>query len=355
MSLRLAGSWLPRRWIFFLSLAALFIFGASARAADDTGLIAAKPLFRDPVYDGAADPTVIWNRAEKKWFMFYTNRRSTIATANVNERKWIHGTRIGIAESSDGGATWTYRGVAKINYGEEDYTFWAPDVVEEGGTYHMYVTVVPGTFDSWDHPRDIVHLTSKDLLEWKAESPLALASKRAIDPSLLRLPDGTWRLWYNNELDRKSIYYADSPNLFDWQDHGKVAGVGDRPGEGPKVFRWRGAYWMLIDVWKGLGVYRSDDALKWTGQVANLLAKPGTGLDDNDHGRHADVVVSGDRAFLFYFTHPGMTNPAAKTDGHERTRSLIQVVELQEKGGILSCDREVPTHIQLTPPAIPPP
>jgi len=26
--------------------------------------IAAKPLFRDPIYDGAADPTVIWNRTE---------------------------------------------------------------------------------------------------------------------------------------------------------------------------------------------------------------------------------------------------------------------------------------------------
>jgi hypothetical protein len=30
------------------------------------GLVAAKPLFRDPVYDGAADPVVVWNRAEKK-------------------------------------------------------------------------------------------------------------------------------------------------------------------------------------------------------------------------------------------------------------------------------------------------
>ena len=37
---------------------------------------APKPVFRDPVFDGAADPVVIWNRQEEKWFMFYTNRRA---------------------------------------------------------------------------------------------------------------------------------------------------------------------------------------------------------------------------------------------------------------------------------------
>ena len=31
----------------------------SVNAAE--GLLAPKPLFRDPVYDGAADPVVIWN------------------------------------------------------------------------------------------------------------------------------------------------------------------------------------------------------------------------------------------------------------------------------------------------------
>jgi len=34
------------------------------------------PLFRDPVHDGAADPTLVWNRQEKCWWMLYTNRRA---------------------------------------------------------------------------------------------------------------------------------------------------------------------------------------------------------------------------------------------------------------------------------------
>lgn len=25
------------------------------------------PLFRDPIFDGAADPTVIWNEQERQW------------------------------------------------------------------------------------------------------------------------------------------------------------------------------------------------------------------------------------------------------------------------------------------------
>ena len=64
---------------------------------------APKPLFRDPVYDGAADPVLCWNKAEKKWFMFYTNRRAKLAKARGVD--WVHGTHIGIAESSDGGIT----------------------------------------------------------------------------------------------------------------------------------------------------------------------------------------------------------------------------------------------------------
>ncbi len=40
--------------------------------------------------------------------MFHTNRRANVA--NTPGVTWVHGTRIGIAESSDGGATWEYRG-----------------------------------------------------------------------------------------------------------------------------------------------------------------------------------------------------------------------------------------------------
>lgn len=89
---------------------------------------------------------------------------------------WIHGTPIGMAESTDGGATWTYRGEAKITYGQDvhpdDYTYWAPEIIWFQGAYHMYLTYVPGIFNDWNHPRQTVHLTSKDGVKWDAVTRL---------------------------------------------------------------------------------------------------------------------------------------------------------------------------------------
>ena len=77
--------------------------------------------------------------------------------------------------------------------------------------------------------------------------------------------------------------------------------------------------------------------MHWDKQPVNLLAGAGIGADDGAKGDHCDVVVSGGRAFLFYFTQFGK-------------RSSIQVTELFEKDGWLTCDRDRPTHIALLPP-----
>ena len=329
-----------------------FPCSATNDAIPVTGKIAPQPLFRDPVCDGAADPVVIWNPHVKRWWMFYTNRRAN--NAALSGVAWVHGTRIGIAESADSGATWAYVGTAAIELpveiGGTEPTHWAPEVITTpDGLHHMFLTVVPGVFEDWKHPRTLVHLTSKDLRNWNHAKPLSLASDRVIDACALHLPDGTWRLWYNNERDRKSIYYADSPDLETWTDKGKA--VHDQPGEGPKVFHWKNAYWMITDVWRGLAVYRSDDALTWTRQSGeNLLQGPGLGPDDCVKGGHCDVVVSDDRAFLFYFTHPGRTPGNEKENSPDQRRSSILVTELHEQDGKLSCNRNEPTAINLKAP-----
>ena len=311
---------------------------------------AAKPLFRDPLYDGAADPVVLWNPHRGRWWMYYTNRRARAdGLAGV---AWVHGTHLGIAESCDGGASWTPFGTAQIELpvevASEHPTHWAPEVMTApDGLHHMYLTVVPGVFEDWQHPRRIVHLTSVDMHHWQYVSTLSLASDRVIDACVAPLPDGTWRMWYNNERDGKSIHYADSPDLFNWTEGSRV--VGDRAGEGPKVFRWQGAYWMVTDVWKGLGVYRSEDGTEGTRQDGdNLLEHPGSGEDDGVIGGHPDVVVQGDRAFLFYFTHPGRTG-AETADRYATRRSSIQVTELTYADGRLSTDRDQPVFMKLDP------
>ena len=325
---------------FFLALLfSIFISDLSAQTN-----IAPHPLYRDPIHDGAADPVVIWNKKLKQWWMLYTNRRA----ANTNDTigvRWVHGTKIGIAVSEDG-LHWTYKDTANINYRRDSgYTFWAPDVIEEKGIYHMFLTYVPGTFNDWNHAREILHLTSSDLLNWKYESTLPLANQKVIDASVFKLPDAGWRMWYNNERDGKSIYYADSKDLYQWEDKGKAIAA---RGEGPTIFSFQNKYWMIVDVWKGMEIYYSDDLLKWSKQAARILEQPGKELDDQAIGGHCDVVVDNGHVYVYYFTHPGRSKLHPEKSGSmQERRSVIQLTELFFEKGELLCDRDRPVTRKL--------
>jgi hypothetical protein len=297
------------------------------------------------VHDGAADPVVVYNRARHTWWMLYTNRRADIDdTTGV---RWVHGTRIGIAESADGGAHWKYVGEADIPHGAPDYTFWAPEVIDVAGTYHMFLTVVPGTFSDWNAERYILHLTSSDLQHWKPLDKLQLASDRTIDACVFRLPDGNWRLWYKNERDGSKIYFSDSPDLVHW----KAAGIAvPTRGEGPVVFGWHGSYWLIEDAWDGLGAFHSTDLTTWKRQPDNLLREPGTAPTDRAKGQHPDVVVDGQgRAWLVYFTQQSGADSKPDDKNYAR-RTVLHVTELHEKDGILSVDRNAPAGIHMLPP-----
>ncbi len=331
-----------------LILCVLWVFMSDLSVAQKA---APKPLYDDPVYHGAADPVIIYNKAKKKWWMFYTNRRASVNDSTV---QWVHGTRIGIAESKDG-LNWKYADTADINYHpDEGYTFWAPDVTEHNGTYHMYLTYVPGTFKDWNHPRVIIHLTSIDLKNWEYQSTLKLFTDKVIDASVYKVNDTLWRMWYNNERDGKSIYYAESNDLYHWTDKGKAIAT---RGEGPKVFYWptgpggHNKYFMIVDAWKGMEVFSSDDLMNWKKQPQRILENPGTGKDDQAIGGHCDVVVNNGNAFIYYFTHPGRNkiNPAAKGSFDEK-RSVIQIAQLEYQNDAITCDRNKPVTIKLKKP-----
>jgi len=316
---------------------------------EETGKAAPKPLFRDPIFDGAADPSIIFNHIDKKWYMFYTNRRANLDSL-TDGVKWVHGTKIGMAVSEDGGRTWEYKDTCNILYHVKDVTYWAPEVIFYEDTYHMYLTIVPGIFDNWSHPRYIIHLTSKDLTAWEFQSKLNLVNEKCIDACVFQMPDGNWRLYYNNELDGKSIYYADSPDLYNWTDSGLKV-IGDEKGEGPKVFQWKEKYWMVVDNWSGLGMYYSDNLADWVRQPEMILDEPGSGKDDGAVGHHADVVVSDNgKAYIFYFTHPGRSDKNQEPTPRDMRRSSIQVAELKlNEQGFIECNRNEPVYLNLSP------
>ncbi len=304
------------------------------------------PLYRDPVFDGAADPSLVWNDRERAWWVFYTNRRANAPDAQDGVR-WCHGTDIGIASSADGGRIWTYRGTVKgLEFETGRNTFWAPCLVEHGRTYHMFLAYVRGVPADWSGDRHIVHYTSRNLVDWKNEGIVPLSSERVIDAFVYARPSGGWRMWYKDEANGSHIYAADSEDLYKWTVAGPV--VTGQAQEGAAVFWWKGAYWMLVDRWQGMGVLRSSDLVNWNEQPGTILGVPGKRTDDGDVGRHGEVLVQGPEATIFYFTHP--FGPKAHTEPGKH-RSSLQVARLELKDGLLTCDRDAPFPLDLVPPS----
>lgn len=295
------------------------------------------PLYRDPVFDGATDPVIIWNQSEHCYYMFYTQRRSTCISIGVSS---IHGTAIGVAVSPDA-ISWLYRGTLSLEFEHGHNTFWAPEVLYAGGTYHMYVSYVPGIPTTWNYTRHILHYTSLNLWDWQFESILPLSSDRVIDACVYEVQPGIYKMWYKDEVHGSHTYSALSTDLYHWDVLGEE--VADCAHEGPNVFALAGSIFMITDVWNGLGVYTSDDFTHWRRQEGNLLQQGGIRPMDNQIGNHADVVVRDEHAYIFYFVHPEYSREQRSTPGYPFTekeaRTVIQMAELTVESGRLCCDR----------------
>ena len=302
------------------------------------------PLYRDPIYDGAADPVLVYNRGEKEWAMLYTQRRANVQSPDVS---FCYGTAIGMATSKDHGHTWVYRGALNLEFEHGINTFWAPDVVYQNGVYHMFVVYIKGVYSHWGGDAHLVHYTSTNLWDWKYEGPLNLPDHNIIDPTLIKLPDNKWHMWYKDQHLGSITMTAESDDLVNWKVADKPA-IDGQPHEGPKIFWFKNHYWMITDEWKGQRVYRSEDAKVWTRQ-GMVLDKPGTRPEDTPTGAHADVVVASEHAYIIYFTHPGrkthQDDGGLDKDGaysYSTKRTSIHAAELEFNGATLVCDRDKP-------------
>jgi hypothetical protein len=326
--------------------------------SDDTnskdGVLAPKPAFRDPVYDGAADPMVIWNPLVSKWWMYYTNRRANMT--NLPGVSWVFGSPIGIAESTDG-ANWKYLGTANFNElpkecgARDSATLWAPDIVlGDDGKWHMYLSIVPGIDVKWGLPGFIAHLSSTNLRDWKYENRLTQLGTHVIDADILRMPDGMWRMYYKDQRGYSHINVTESKDLYSWSTPKEALKI---KGEGPIAFQWKDYYWLIIDTWNGQTVHRSKDGNTWEVQPGSPLMPDGegTGKDDIPNALHANVVISNNRVFMYYFTHPGRIGADKNKDTYEQRRTSIQVVELKlNEAGWLTANRNEPTYVKLSQP-----
>ncbi|WP_308467220.1 glycoside hydrolase family protein [Rathayibacter soli] len=172
------------------------------------------PLDRDPIFDGATDPTGIWNRAAKAWWMFYTSRRA----------------------------------------------YWATEIFDDGVIYHIYVGFIRGVPKQWaGHSLAIRHYTSPDLVNWTFISTLDLESDGVIDACVVELPSGGYRMWFKDEHAGSRTFAADSADLREWHRTGTAVDVSSH--QGPNVFRLGGTWWMILGEWEGPRVLRSEDLI----------------------------------------------------------------------------------------------
>jgi beta-xylosidase len=303
------------------------------------------PVYRDPIEDGAADPTVIRREGTDEWWMFYTNRR---ANAGGDGFSWIHGSPIGVAVSRDDGISWTYKGTVKgLDAPGDDglNTHWAPEVIFAEGRYHMFLSYIKGVPTHWKVPRTITHFVSDDLENWERVGPLKLSSSNCIDACVFRSPEGIWRMWYKDEGQGSSTWSATSPDMMAWTLEGQVLPGSPEgpPHEGPNVFALGGFYWLITDEWRGQAVYRSDDTLTWKRQ-GTIAGEPGVDPLDQKFARHADVVVTGENAVMYYFTHAEWDetkNPSAGPPDARSRATAVHQARLWVEDGVLRCDRNI--------------
>ncbi len=276
--------------------------------------------YRDPLFDGATDPVLVADPANARWLLFYTQRRAS--ESGLRGVEWVHGSEIGVAESRDGGETWSYTGTVGLDAPglEKPITRWAPDVVRIGTRWYMFLTLLGGRRQGWTGPAVIAQYTSTDLSSWEFQAYLGLGSERVIDAAVTRCGDGLYRLWFKDEIRESRTFAAvtDTPWVPEtWRVEGLV--IEGRPHEGPKVFELGGWYWMITDEWRGLAVHRSaDGAGGWQRQGRDdglVLTAPEVFGEHPVVARHADVVVQGPRAAVVYFTHPEWSGTELGTMG----------------------------------------
>lgn len=84
----------------------------------------------------------------------------------------------------------------------------------------------------------------------------------------------------------------------------------------------------------------------------NILFEPGRREDDQTMANHADVLVKGEHAYVFYFTYPEVSYQQRQDLDfrweYRHRRSSLQIAELTIRGGELYCDRnEVTIDLEM--------
>jgi hypothetical protein len=309
------------------------------------------PLITDPVYDGVNDPTLAWNERTSEWWCIFAHRRANVRLSS-RTIGLAHGTPLGVATSTDHGASWLYRGTLDLPIEAGHNTFWGPTVVTVEGVHHLFTTFIRGVpndpaWDTHGRPspwaRQVHHLTCTDLWSWTWHGRVDLGTEHGHDACVARLPDGQWALWFKDEAVGGALCRVTSPDLQSWSGRTLVL---PEWHESPIVFELGGYYWLVAESRECLTSYRSPDAASWE-PTGPFVAEAGTRLRDAGPVRSPDVVpVTNDTAYLVYYTQSGVDAYGHEAPTSAQT-STAQVALVSVADGRLHCDRDAAFDFRL--------
>ena len=344
--------------ISFLFFVLFFLF-YSCNTTNEQNKTIPTPLFTDPNYRGSCDPEIVWNEFDQLWYIYYTARRPIL------ENTWLS-TPIGVISSKDM-ITWEFKGYCKFNGvgGEKDAssTFWAPAIIAEKNTLHMFVTWKPDTIPTegaWGGQGWIVHYKAplnNPVDGWQKVNALHDSTLNTIDATVYKNKN-LFHVWFKGKeisAAKNELYHLATSDFRTWEHKGfsksdvfNAEVTGSNFEEAPYIFQWKGKFWLITDPHNGFFVYSSNDAENWKFQ-GTILNEGGTRNLDNSMARHCSVAVENGRAFIFYHVEPWRRYDLEKKTGEEKVRifdqplknrqSVLQMAELEIVDGKLFCNR----------------
>ena len=234
----------------------------------DGKVIIPSPIYVDNHYHGPADPEITWNPKTEEWMIFYTSRRP------FKDQASYVGTPVGVAVSKDF-VHWKFAGYCSFDgvggQPDSEKTYWAPGVIVEGDSAHMFVTLKDDSTPVWGGPSNIVHFSAplEDMISGWRRVNTVVDTPISIDATVVKNGD-RWDMWYRDRPteDTGGLYYAQSNDLYHWTLKGLAKGdinnvevTKHTYQEGAYAFQWKGYFWIIADPHKGLAVYRSKDPL----------------------------------------------------------------------------------------------
>lgn len=299
------------------------------------------PIYADPIYCGSCDPEIIYNHKLKLWMIFYTSRRPVKGEAATV------GNPIGVCVSANL-IDWSFWGYCKFDGigGKPDsrQTRWAPGIIIDGDTAHMYVTFKEDATPPWGTGGSIVHYVAPivDMLNGWRKVEVSIEEDNCLDACIVKLDNGKFRMYYVGGLNnpetkgRKTIRYAESDDLYLWKPKGNVLGdVNDmsvhniRYQEAVYVFIYNGNFYMLTDPHKGLSTYTSKDGVTWKYHGQIMETGTSTRILDGTQARHPSVIVYNNIPYIFYHVEPFRPDnvKGSNLEIHQRY-AFLQMAEL---------------------------